>query len=654
MAKKNIIKRSDYDRVLITETLPYETPIIFSNDGLYDRIKNLDKASEFEQRLTRTLVLGGDGTDTSTKATKPYLYKIRKNSLEYRRLALLHPASQWKIRNFYQDYDKLILYYCSNSPASIRSPKAIASTFFSKSSWENIYKYKEGGVSSNVLDGYSKHTPSYFSYKGYDRLYKFFNSSDYFNLEKKFRALMTLDVSKCFDSIYTHSIAWATKEKEFIKRNLKSSSFGDDFDAMIRHGNDNETNGIPIGPEVSRLFSEIIFQKIDRMVSHTLSKENREFGIDYVFRRYVDDVYIFARTEELAKDVYSTYSDMLLKFNLHTNTAKSTITLRPFVSKKSKLIHGASGLANTFFDSFLDASGHGQLEPKTIRSPWKLSKSFISSIKNLCAYDEVDYDEVSSFIISSISERVKRLVNIEKKIPVEQINNYFNAIKVMLDVVFFLYSVSPSVSASYKLSTIIILLVRFTRSHMISHDDEISHKIYDLTCQLLLDESQRQRAATIQGFVHLEFINVLLAARELGDPYLIPESIIEGIFSQRGEFSYFTATTCLFYVRNAHGYDRIRKSLINYLRREFLDLSNISTSSEKAHLLLDMLGCPYIPLKDRKKWINAIAKRTGTGSLSPVEVGNIAIDMCKTNWQINWSDIDLLNSLEKKELKQAY
>ena len=35
MRKINRIKRSDYNRILITETLPYETPIIFSNDGLY-------------------------------------------------------------------------------------------------------------------------------------------------------------------------------------------------------------------------------------------------------------------------------------------------------------------------------------------------------------------------------------------------------------------------------------------------------------------------------------------------------------------------------------------------------------------------------------------------------------------------------------------
>ena len=110
---------------------------------------------------------------------------------------------------------------------------------------------------------------------------------------------MSLDVSKCFDSIYTHSLAWATKEKSFIKQNLRKSSFGDDFDTIIRHGNDNETNGIPIGPEVSRIFSEIIFQKIDNLTINVLKEIGLEFNNDYIFRRYVDDVYIFGKNEEL-------------------------------------------------------------------------------------------------------------------------------------------------------------------------------------------------------------------------------------------------------------------------------------------------------------------------------------------------------------------
>lgn len=58
MSAKKYIEKSDYTRVLLTETLPYETPIIFSNDGLYERIKCINDFSEFEKKLVRLLIYG--------------------------------------------------------------------------------------------------------------------------------------------------------------------------------------------------------------------------------------------------------------------------------------------------------------------------------------------------------------------------------------------------------------------------------------------------------------------------------------------------------------------------------------------------------------------------------------------------------------------
>lgn len=296
MKAKNKIKRGDYNRVLITETLPFETPVIFSNDGLYNRVSSLGKGGDaIREMLVRTLVLGED-LPKAVNSTNPYLFKVRKNSREFRRLALLHPISQWQVKCFYQKYEQLIIHYCSHSPASIRTPKKIAGSFYAKSSWENINQYKKVALTLTSLDRYVKHTPSFFSYQGHDRLYKFFNSRDYFALEKKFAVLMTLDVSKCFDSIYTHSLSWAVKDKEFTKSNVAvSSTFAQEFDKVIRHGNHGETNGIPVGPEVSRIFAEIVFQEIDRRAIARLGKFR--FDINYIFRRYVDDVFMLNSTE---------------------------------------------------------------------------------------------------------------------------------------------------------------------------------------------------------------------------------------------------------------------------------------------------------------------------------------------------------------------
>ncbi|MPS78653.1 MAG: RNA-directed DNA polymerase [Achromobacter sp.] len=650
--KKNRIRRSDYNRVLITETTPFETPIIFSNDGLYDQIAALDCAGHVQRTIIKSLVLY-EGVSKPPNSTIPYTYKIKKDSKNFRRLALLHPASQWKTRIFYEKYEQLIIHYCSISPASIRAPKAVATSFYSKSSWENVNKYKTGSIALHELDRYAKHAPSFFSYRGHDRLYKFFNSRDFFSLEKKFSFLTTLDVTKCFDSIYTHCLSWAVKDKPFTKSHVSvSSTFSQEFDCVIRHGNHNETNGIPIGPEVSRIFAEILFQEIDRRVIHALA--DLKFQQDYELRRYVDDVFIFARNELVANRIHDKYADVLIDFNLHTNTAKSTCIRRPFSSSKARLVHDAGFQANLFFDKFLDQTGMGVLRPKAIHNTWKLTKSYIDSVKALCHSNDALYDEIASFLISVITERVKRLVNRDDSPEAVQESGYVDAFIVLLDVLFFFYSVSPSVGASYKLSTSLILTARFSKQHLLVTYPTVHQKIYDLTCSLLHDQCGMKHAGDIEGFVHLESFNIALATRELGNNHLLPADVIDELFVSAGKLTYFTIVSSLFYVRDSDVYQDLREKLLDAAAEKLSDLSDILMNSEKAHLLLDLLSCPYVPNKQKATWIKSLFKNFQITQPTKADIQEFLTGISTSHAQVDWKDIDLLNSLEKKELKQAY
>ncbi|MDP5239117.1 antiviral reverse transcriptase Drt3b [Uliginosibacterium sp. 31-16] len=650
--KKNLIKRGDYNRVLITETLPFETPIIFSNDGIYEQIGLYDQACDVRKTIIQALVFG-EGAGKSVSATVPYLYKVKKNAQEFRRLALLHPSSQWKIRGFYEKYERLILHYCSISPASIRAPRRVAGSYYRKSSWENINQYKNGSVSVDNLDRYVKHTPSYFSYRGYDRLYKFFNSRDYFSLEKRFSVLMTLDVSKCFDSIYTHCLSWGVKDKAFTKENVSVfTTFAQEFDHVIRHGNHNETNGIPIGPEVSRIFAEILFQEIDRKAIELLSSN---YGVDYAFRRYVDDVFIFARNEDVARKIYDIYADVLVGFNLHANSAKSDTIRRPFLTPKSGLIFDAGRQANDFFDKFLHQTDVGKLVPIKVHSHWKLTKSYIDSIKSLCASVESGYDEIASFLISVITERIKRLVNnVPGSAGAGDQSEYLGALEVLLDVLFFLYSVSPSVGASYKLSTSLILSLRFSNRHLPEHSATIAQRIYDLSAELLLEQCGVKHAEGIDGFVHLEYLNVVLAIRELGAEHLLPPEVINDLFIQGKQLSYFTIVSCLFYVRDESRYKDIRKALLKAACMKLNDLSDILMDSEKAYLFLDLLSCPYVDDAQKSAWTKSLYRTLQKAQPNTASLQAFLGSTGQSRALIDWADVDLLNSLEKKELKQAY
>lgn len=118
---------------------------------------------------------------------------------------------------------------------------------------------------------------------------------------------MRFDIQKCFDSIYTHTIAWATQggkvayKKTFEGRD--SSTFGGIFDTIMQRLNYNETSGIVIGPEFSRIFAEIILQHIAHGVEYALNNDGIINGTDYQLYRYVDDYFLFYNEERVRNRV---------------------------------------------------------------------------------------------------------------------------------------------------------------------------------------------------------------------------------------------------------------------------------------------------------------------------------------------------------------
>ena len=655
--KLHRIVKSDYCRSLLTDTLPFETPIVFSNEGLYIALKDLPSVTPVLRLLLEKLVLNDPA--------KPYwsipiAYKVRKGPGEYRKLALPHPRAQWKMKQFYEEYEQLILYFCSKSAASIRAPKKTTGSFFFKSSIQNLNQYKTSTVSLLSNEEITKHSPSYFSYRGVDRLYKFFSSEDLFNLEKQFAWAKTLDVSKCFDSIYTHSISWAVKDKEFSKDNIKiKSTFGNEFDKLMQFSNHSETNGILIGPEVSRVFAEILLQKIDCEVVHSLAtfQTNERplvFGKDYAFRRYVDDVFIYANDSDIAHFVYERYADKLQTINLQANPAKSILQKRPFATTKSRVIYESSQLLNDFVDKFLKSSkDQSSLEPESISSPWKLTQGFIEGIKSICTSNEMSYDDVASFLISALNERVKKVVAVQVVEFYAPARVYYqDALLVLLDAFYFLYKAAPSVNASYKLGSSVILLIRFVRLHLQDVEPTVCQRIFELTESLLTDIEKDHRQG-VDRFVHLECLNVALAIRELGSSYLLREELVEAIFLKSPQGTYFSIVSCLFYIRSDSTFTPIMAKVIAQADDLLSNLDDVHQSAEKTCLLLDLITCPYVSSKKRKQWLVAAFKSLGLPNLTNAQICDF-FDNSTDEIHISWRDIDLLSALEKKELKPAY
>jgi hypothetical protein len=401
------------------------------------------------------------------------------------------------------------------------------------------------------------------------------------------------------------------------------------------------------------IFAEILFQEVDRRVLQGL--RNLRLGEDFEFRRYVDDLFIFAKTEAIANKVYGKYADVLLEFNMHANSAKSNLIKRPFLTNKSRLIFESSRGVNEFFDKFLDQINRESLVPRKIYSQWKLARSFVESLRSLCAENDSTYDDISSFLISAITERIKKLVNSNPAEHEDLLPDvWVGSLEVLLDVLFFLYSVAPSVGASYKLSASIILSHRFVKQHLPEYVPVVSQRIFDLAVTFLERQSLSDYPDEIDSFVHLESLNVMLAVQELGNHYLLPVHVLERLFVKPERLSYFTIVSVLFYVRDNPFYSSVRDTVLKAVVDVLRDMSDIFMSAEKAYLLLDMLACPFVSESQKKKWIKSFYSVLKKTAPSGVDLSNAISDFVKAHAQVDWSDVDLLNSLEKKELKQAY
>lgn len=321
---KSNVDYLDENRVLATELTPFETPLVFSNEGFYKNVK----AKISSGFINSILSLKKDGY------TIPYSFKIDKDELSERRLALIHPSLQIEFVSFYEKYKFRMIESCDFSGCSLRRPVKLASKYYSSRYKKVESELKSDDVEHKDTQNDNSFQNSYFAYDRYSHINLFTSSNEFIELEADFKYLLKLDIQSCFESIYTHSICWAVKDKLFSKKSVGIDNFENKFDKLMQRINFNETNGIVIGPEISRIFSEVILQKIEDDVVLKLNG----FGVikerDYVILRYVDDYFIFSNSIEHLGKIEYLLADSLLFFKLSINKSKRFLHERPFYTSK--------------------------------------------------------------------------------------------------------------------------------------------------------------------------------------------------------------------------------------------------------------------------------------------------------------------------------
>lgn len=586
------------ERAVLSDVLPYETPIIFSNRHFYEFLINHKVKFNFEsnsfhwidckdensiQKVIKILFDANGHSEKNTRKIKkhrkiPFNYKITHKEKDFRDLAIPHPKSQIELVSFYERYKELILYYSKVSPYSIRKPDNIAKFVFSN---DNTYIENKGDEDDFIEESGKeyKSLKTFFTYKRFSNIYKFYEHYAYHRAEKKYDKMLKFDIAKCFDSIYTHSLSWALTDKEFVKENRDIKTFAGQFDNFMMSTNYGETNGIIIGPEFSRIFAELILQSIDKKIENILRKKDIYHKVDYEIYRYVDDFFVFYNNEKTKNEILDNYKITLKEYKLSLNNSKTLQYEKPLITEitiaKNKVINLLKeGIKfkilkeNDKEDKEIpeDKIGDEDFIPrkKILVSDVDIrcdSNKLITEFKTIVVVSNVAYKDIMNYTLaifrSSLLRNIKKyeehkkrldkdrfkglLTKEEEKKLIKQEANFTKYIVEMLDFVFFLYGVSPKVNSTIKLVSILSFIIKsFRKRYRFQFEEPVDGKTYLLKNQfdklnqevvfkkildeiiLILDKSK------IDEHLQIETLYLLIVLKELGKEYrLTSEQLVK-------------------------------------------------------------------------------------------------------------------------------
>lgn len=472
--------------------------------------------------------------------------------------------------------------------------------------------------------------------------------------------MIKFDISRCFDSIYSHSITWALMNKEIVKDKtpLSKKTFGGQFDSLMQNLNYAETNGIIIGPEFSRIFAELIMQKIDLNVFHKLKKKKLFFKHDYEIFRYVDDFFVFYNEDKTKDEVLTEYRHQLKEYKLFVNDSKTKILEKPIITEITIAKLNISDLMNDNLDFKVsekakekESNENDEIEKKY--SFYISANKLITRFKTIIKEANISYKDVLNYTLACIDRKTLRLIKIYSDIEDkgEQEKKVTKAILELLDFTFFIYCASPRVNTTIKLCLILSKLIKFAKlKGNFNHDNKhlIFKKIYD-DISLVLWKNKNSE------YTQVETLYLLIALKELGREYRLDETVLCEYFQVNLDngtieynLNYFSISVLVFYIENKVRYNKFKDVLKEHIKNKFemVPEENRLKTTELTILLFDLLSSPFLDGDFKSELLNFYKITDKIEQNQVVEKEGY--------WFAQWDKFDFVKELEAKRSQEVY
>ncbi len=644
MSKLVGISRSKY-RVAVSDILPYERPVFFTNRFFARFLKfygvicldgQLVATKNHTDGLEQMLAILGGGAGMRRPA---FQYSIVKTSTEKgRQLTVIHPYHQVQMIEFYDRYKTVITDFCQRSRYSIRYPYKVAVVQRQPKGFPHYLSDEKHIIHSEES---IKH---YFAYKHYHNINEFYDDYRFLRAEKRFSIMEKTDLEHCFDSIKPETLSLAmfgtTMQDSQYTMPYAFWRLNQSFENHPDSGNPGD--GIVIGPEFSRIYAEIIMQRVDAECETVLERDGILLNRDYVFYRYVDDGFFFCNTKEVKDRFNQTYDALLVQYGLKRGEAKIRFyDKRPFLED---LTAGKLALKNLIYDRLQNRLetfiGFKKVQQGHYDTPTFLDyKTFVQSVRSiLCTY-KLEFKDVMSYMLGIIKNRLADLLfdfnSLYKQYSqadyFDEISEQGMAIKVqyekdfvefldnLVEVLFYFWGCDSRMSTATKVVGIINLLQLFVRGKYQFENGDWSYRFKQSVVDAL-DESISNQTQSLFSEISMSSISIMevLNFLELQKCMSVatqihPKHLMDMLIGKDKALNFFSVSQLMHFIKNDLRYAYLKERLLDWIKEKVSSLyarSNVS-DTESVLTFFEFLCCPWVERQQKERIIEGFSCFSG-------------------------------------------